>query len=44
MIDTTRLNPQEWPKPTETKSKLPPKSHEIINNNKLKAMKAWQEE
>jgi len=40
MIDTTRLNAQEWPKPAEAKSKLPPKSHEIINNNKFKVMKA----
>jgi len=44
MIDTTRLNPQEWPKPAEASSKLPPKSHETINNNKLKAIAAWQEE
>jgi len=44
MIDTTRLNPQEWPKPAEASSKLPSKSHKIINNKKLKAMQAWQEE
>jgi len=44
MIDTPRLNPQEWPKPAEANSNLPPKSHEIISNNKLKAMVAWREE
>jgi len=44
MIDTIRLNPQEWPKPAEATSKLPPKLNETIINNKLKAMKAWQEE
>jgi len=43
-IDTTRFNPQEWPKPAEANSKLPPKSHEIIINNNLKAIAAWQEE
>jgi len=44
MIDTTKLNPPEWPKPAEANSKLPPKSHEIISNNKAKAMTAWQEQ
>jgi len=37
-IDTTRLNPQEWPKPAAASSKLPPKLQKIINNNKLKDM------
>jgi len=44
MIDTTRLNPQEWPKPAEASSKLPPRSHDKILSNKLKAMVAWNEE
>jgi len=44
MIDTTRLNPQEWPKPAEASSKLPPRSHDEILSNKLKAMVAWNEE
>jgi len=44
MIDTTRLNPQEWPKPAEASSKLPPRSLEKILSNKIKAMVAWQEE
>jgi len=39
-IDTTRLNPQEWPKPAEANSKLHPNSHEITSNNKLKAIAA----
>jgi len=44
MIDTNRLNPQEWHKPAEASSKLPPKLQERINNNKLKDIMAWKEE
>jgi len=44
MIDTTRLNPQEWAKPAEISSKPPPKSMERILSNKLKAMVEWNEE
>jgi len=44
MINTSRLNPQEWPKPAEANSKLPSKSQERIISNKLEAIKACQEE
>jgi len=44
MIDTTRLNQHEWPRPAEASSKLPPKLQKRISNNKSKAIAEWQEE
>jgi len=44
MIDTTKLNPQEWPRPAEASSKLPLKSQERMISNKSKDKVVWQEE